>query len=241
MFEWQQVCWPARKVWIWIFLKISLTVNTVILHIIRVSVSGHRSFNGRPRNPKSVRSCWRETRERWRNSPEHAAPVGGRIVESGPADELWLLQTSLHAALPGAHHDGGVGRRGPVGAAVHREGRRLVAAARHPRGPQADLVEVRGEVVGCDLEVSLRCRSLPGQRTPGLRPAPVSIVARAEGPAVTETSVLATLGGAARQHGVRVGPQSDHVVRSSLQLKPGVSLVAQRAQARLLRFRRDRN
>ena len=179
-------------------------------------------------------------RESCRDSPEHAAPVGGRIVQSGPADEVWLLETALHAAVPGAGDDGRVGRGGPVCAAVDREGRRPVAAARHPRGPEADLVEVRREVVGRQLQASLRCRSLPGQRAPGLRPAAVSIVARAEGPAVAEAPVLPALGGAARQHGVRVGPQADDVVRDSLELKPGVSLVAQRAQTRLLGFKRER-
>ena len=213
-------------------------MNAVILHIIRVSVSGHRSFNGRPRNQS--RELLRETRERSRNSPEHAAPVGGRIVQCGPADEVWLLETALHAAVPGAGDDGRVGRGGPVCAAVHREGRRPVATARHPRGPEADLVEVRREVVGRHLQASLRCRPLPGQRAPGLRPAAVSIVARAEGPAVAEAPVLPALGGAARQHGVRVGPQADDVVRDSLELKPGVSLVAQRAQTRLLGFKRER-
>ena len=74
-------------------------MNTVILHIIRVSVSGHRSFNGRPRNQSVVDG---DHRKSCRDSPEHAAPVGGRIIQSGPADEVWLLETALHAAVPGA-------------------------------------------------------------------------------------------------------------------------------------------
>ena len=100
------------------------------------------------------------------DSPEHAAPLGGWIVDRSSAHESRFLQAALHTAEPGAHHDGRVGRGGPVRAAVHREGRRLVATTRHPRGSQADLVEVGGEVVGGDLEASLRCGSLPGQRTP---------------------------------------------------------------------------
>ena len=169
------------------------------------------------------------------DSPEHAAPVGAGIVDGSPAHEGRLLQAPLHAAVPGAHHDGRVGRGGPVRPPVHREGRRLVAAGRHPRGPQADLVEVGGEVVGGDLERSLGCWSLPGQRTPGLRPPAVSVVAGAEGPAVTETAVLSTLGRTARQHGGRLGAQPDDVVRDSLELKPRGSLVGHRAKARLLR------
>ena len=171
------------------------------------------------------------------DSPEHAAPLGGWIVHSSSAHEGWFLQAALHAAVPGADHNGRVGRRGPVRAAVHREGRRLVATAGHPRGPQADLVEVGREVVGGDLEASIGRRSLPGQRTPGLRPPAVSVVAWAEGPAATETAVLSTLGSAARQHRGGVGPQSDHVVWDSLQLKPRVSLVGHRAKAGLLRLR----
>ena len=169
------------------------------------------------------------------DSPEHAAPLGAGIEHCSSAHEGWLLQAPLHAAVPGAHHDGRVGRGGPVRAPVHREGRRLVATARHPRGPQADLVEVGGEVVGGDLETSLWCGSLPGQRTPRLRPATVSVVAWTEGPAVTETAVLSTLGSAARQYRGGIRTQSDHVVWDSLQLKPGVSLVGHRAKARLLR------
>ena len=95
-------------------------------------------------------------------------------------------------------------------------------------------------MVGGDLEAALGARPLPGERTPGLRPPAVLVVAGAEGPAVTEPAVLATLGSAARQYGVRVRPQADDVVRDSLQLKPGVSLVAERAQARLLRFKINR-
>ena len=105
---------------------------------------------------------------------------------------------------------------------------------------EADLVEVGGEVVGGDLEAALGARPLPGERTPGLRPPAVLVVAGAEGPAVTETAVLSTLGSAARQHRGGLRPQSDHVVRDSLQLKPGVSLVGHRAQAGLLRLKTER-
>ena len=76
------------------------------------------------------------------DSPEHTAPLAAGIVHCSSAHEGWLLQAPLHAAVPGADHNGRVGRGGPVRAPVHREGRRLVATARHPRGPQADLVEV---------------------------------------------------------------------------------------------------
>ena len=51
------------KVKIWIIVKIPLTVNTVILHVIRISASPHWSFNCRPENPKSV-SGWLDAAHR---------------------------------------------------------------------------------------------------------------------------------------------------------------------------------
>ena len=93
-------------------------------------------------------------------------------------------------------------------------------------------------MVGGDLESSVRLGSVPGERTPRLCPATVRVVAGSEGPAVTETPVLYTLGGTARHHRVRVGAQPDHVVRDALQLKPGIPLVRHRANTGLLRWKR---
>ena len=93
-------------------------------------------------------------------------------------------------------------------------------------------------MVGGDLESSVRLWSVPGEGTPRLCPPAVRVVPGSEGPAVTETPVLQTLGGTAGHHRVRVGAEPDHVVRDALQLEPGVPLVRHRAHTGLLRWNR---
>ena len=90
-------------------------------------------------------------------------------------------------------------------------------------------------MVGSGLEGALWLRPVPGQGAQGLRPPPVRVVAGPEGPAVTQTPVLATLGTAAPHHGVRVGAQPDDVVRDARQLIAGVSFVGDGAKTRILR------